>query len=59
MNKKMNEHKNCHGELIFLKLLVIFLLSLNACIEDNKPTKFFTKVFTLESTSELFDGDVG
>lgn len=36
----MNQHKNCHGELILLKLLVIFLLSLKACIEDKKPTKF-------------------
>lgn len=48
MNKKMNEHKNCHDELRLLKLLVIFLLSLNACIEDKKPTKSFGRFLLLK-----------
>lgn len=32
----MNEHKNCRDELISLKLVVVFLSSLYAGIEDQK-----------------------
>lgn len=48
----MNKHKNCHDELILLKLLVLFLLSLNAWIGGSLLEGFY-------STSELFEGDVG